>query len=180
MVYLLYKSSSSAGEWKEAVWKEVSLSLSQNFPFGGFVWTKNMPDDHRSKMKLHVPWKSVKYFFVICFYLQQCQTIVLWEVWLTDNVSEAVSSLSGNQTFWLYVMLYCVLFIDITMTMTHCNIVNCNILFISVCAIYGLQSIEHFVPTYDSSEDLEHSIPQFLVKKAQSYKFLQVHLNKLA
>ena len=162
MVYPSYKSSSSAGEWKEAVWKEVSLSLSQNFPFGGFVWTKNMPDDHRSKMKLHVPWKSVKYFFVvICFYLQQCQTIVLWKVWLKDYVSEAVSSLSGNQTFWLYVMLHCVLFIDITMT--HCNIVNCNILFISVCAMYGLQSILFLLMT--ALKILSTASPNFWSKR---------------
>lgn len=47
------------GEWNEAVWKEVSLSLSQNFPLGGFVWTKNIPEDHRSNIKLQVPkWRQ--------------------------------------------------------------------------------------------------------------------------
>ena len=43
------------GEWNEAVWNEVSLSLSQNFPLGGLVWTKNIPEDQRSNIKLQVP-----------------------------------------------------------------------------------------------------------------------------
>ena len=49
------QSSSWEGEWKEAVWKDVSLILSQNTPLGGFVCTKNIPDDHLSNIKLQVP-----------------------------------------------------------------------------------------------------------------------------
>ena len=48
-----------AGEWNEALWKEVSLSLSQNVPFGGEVCTKNIPEDHLSNKKLHVPICSI-------------------------------------------------------------------------------------------------------------------------
>ena len=53
--HILFCMNTWLGEWNEAVWKEVSLSLSQNFPSGGFVWTKNIPEDHRSNIKLQVP-----------------------------------------------------------------------------------------------------------------------------
>ena len=49
-----------AGEWKEAVWKEVWVSLSQKGPRGGLVFVKNIPVDHLSKRKLHVSEKSYK------------------------------------------------------------------------------------------------------------------------
>ena len=57
--YHITSSSSTAGEWKEALCQEVSVSLSQNIPLGGWVAVKNIPVDHLSNRKLQVSENSV-------------------------------------------------------------------------------------------------------------------------
>ena len=68
-----------AGEWNEALWKEVSLSLSQNVPFGGEVCTKNIPEDHLSNKKLHVPICFIfKHFYNNCTFHINISVIGNW------------------------------------------------------------------------------------------------------